>query len=374
MPMTRRSAAKHSNKPVILVCLDGCSWEYISSSKGPNLMGIEQAGTIAHCKSMVPTVTNVNNASILTGEFPKEHGITGNYYFEKSRKSMIYMDSPSFLECKTLLEMASSRGQTTLFLTVKDKLRRLLGRGVTTSFSVEKPPAWILKKLGSPPNIYSSNSSVWLIDSALEVLKRRSYDMVFISTTDYVFHKFAPGSEVAREYIGAISEKIGQLGTKDIVVGIVSDHGMNKKRLKVDLEKLLSERRLKAKMIPIIKDEYEEHHQNLGGAVYIYLEKRALSSKAAEILRDQDGVEAALTRNEAVRKFHLPTNRIGDLLVLGNVEAVFSHVDKGLYEDVDVRSHGSLHEQEVPFILNRKQEITCEFNKDAFSTLWSLEP
>jgi phosphonoacetate hydrolase len=172
-----------------------------------------------------------------------------------------------------------------------------------------------------------------------------------------------------------MDEKIGQLSSEDNLLGIVSDHGMNRKKLKVDLSKLLKERGIKAQMIPIIKDEYLEHHYNLGGSVYIYLEKRRLVKKAQAILSDQDGVEAVLTRREAARGFHLPGNRIGDLLVLAQLEAVFSPVDSGLYEDVDVRSHGSLHEQDVPFILNQKPKIASElFNKDILSVLWSLEP
>lgn len=330
---------------------------------------------ITHSKSVVPTVTNVNNASILTGKFPNEHGITGNYYFDKSRNSKIYMDSPSFLKCKTILETASSEGLATLFLTVKDKLRRLLSRGTTTSFSVERPSPWILKRLGRPPDVYSAASSVWLMEAAREVLEMRSYDVTFISTTDYVFHKFDLRSEVAKEYMTAVDEKIGQLSSEDNVIAIVSDHGMNRKRLKVDLCKLLRERGIKAQMVPIIKDEYLEHHYNLGGSVYIYLEKKRLVRKAREILGDQDGVEAVFTRSEAERRFHLPRRRIGDLLVLAQLETVFSPVDSGLCEDVDVRSHGSLHEQDVPFILSHKTRIASElFNKDVLSVVWSPDP
>jgi len=334
----------------------------------PNLREIGRNGISTTCKSMVPTVTNVNNASILTGKFSMEHGITGNYYYDKSSRSEIYMDSASFLRCNTLLQEASNKRFKTLLLTVKDKLRRLLNRGTTTSFSVENPSPWILKKIGKPPSIYSANSSTWLLDATLKTLEKKPYDIIYVSTTDYIPHKYKPGCVEATEYMEKIDEKIGLLADKGVILGVTADHGMNNKRVKVDLQKLLSEHGIKTRIVPIIKDEYVEHHQNLGGSVYLYLERDL--EKALTILQDAEGVETIHTKNEAEKAYMLPSDRIGDLFVLGTKDAVFGPVDKGLYEDVDVRSHGSLHERDVSLIMNQKVKSVNElFNKDAFQKL-----
>ena len=356
------------SKPIVLICLDGCSWEYIRYSNMTNLREIGRTGTSITCESMVPTVTNVNNASILTGKFAVEHGITGNYHYDKLSQSMIYMDSAIFLRCNTLLQEASNKGFRTLFLTVKDKLRRLLSRGATNSFSVENPSPWILKEIGKPPSIYSANSSIWLLDATLKTLEKKPYDIIYVSTTDYISHKYEPRCTEATEYMEKIDEKIGLLADKGVILGVTADHGMNDKGVKVDLQKLLSERGIKTKIVPIIKDEYVEHHQNLGGSVYLYLERDL--EKALTILQDAEGVEAVHAKNETKKVYRLPSDRIGDLFVLGTRNAVFGSVDKGFYEDVNVRSHGSLHERDVPLITNQKMESVNElFNKDAFQNL-----
>ena len=96
------SEGKSFHKPIVLICLDGCSWDYIESATMPNLAELRRTYTYITCKAMMSTVTNVNNASILTGEFPIKHGITGNYYLDKFSGVETYMDSPSFLRCGTL--------------------------------------------------------------------------------------------------------------------------------------------------------------------------------------------------------------------------------------------------------------------------------
>jgi phosphonoacetate hydrolase len=355
--------------PIVLVCLDGISWDYIHSSSTPNLRDVERNGKSATCKSMIPTVTNVNNASILTGEFPAGHGITGNYCFDEPTQSETYMDSPRFLTCSTLLEKAGPKGFSTLLVTVKDKLRRLLSRGVTASFSVENPPAWAVKEIGRPPNIYSRDANVWLLEATTRVLEKRHYDIVYVSTTDYIPHKYEPKCAEAMEHMERIDEKLGKIADK-AVLGVVADHGMNEKCVKVDVVKLLEEFNIASRVIPIIKDEHVEHHQNLGGSVYLYVQKDV--DKALSILQDAEGVEKAYARRKASRTYRLPPDRIGDVFLLGNKDAVFGPVGKGLVEDVDIRSHGSLHELDVPFITNCKIEIAEKpLNKDALEALLS---
>jgi phosphonoacetate hydrolase len=356
-------------KPVVLLCLDGCSWDYIQSATMPNLAELRRTYTSVTCKAMVPTVTNVNNASILTGEFPIKHGITGNYYLDRFSSVETYMDSSAFLKWDTLLARASKKGLKTLLLTVKDKLRRLLTKDLKDSFSLEKPSDWAIREIGEPPNIYSPEASIWLLDVAIEAL-RRGFDLVYASTTDYIPHKYAPESAEAKEYMREIDEKIGLFLEEDATLGITADHGMNRKTIKIDFEKVLSKRNIKVKVLPIIKDEYVEHHQNLGGAVYLYLEKRNDMAKALDVLLSLSGVEAALTKKQASRQVKLPMDRIGDILVLGSKEAVFGPVAKGEIEDIELRSHGSLHERAVPLMINKKVEVTGSiFNKDAFKLL-----
>jgi phosphonoacetate hydrolase len=355
--------------PTVLVCLDGVSWEYLRSSNTPNLRQVGRDGLCATCKAMVPSVTNVNNASVLTGKFPFEHGITGNYCFDELLQSEMFMDSPRFLTCSSLLEKATSGGLSTLLLTVKDKLRRLLSRGVSASFSVEVPEAEVVKEVGRPPSIYSADADIWLLNAAIRALDMNRYQVFYVSTTDFVPHKYGPKCVEAVEHMERIDEKLGEIADK-AVLGVVADHGMNDKRIKVDVAKLLEESGVTSRLIPIIKDEHVEHHQNLGGSVYLYVQKDV--DKALSILQDAEGVEKALAKREACKTYRLPPDRIGDIFVLGSEDAVFGPVEKGVVEDVHVRSHGSLHELDVPFITSRKIRMPKKFfNKDAFGALLS---
>jgi len=361
-------------KPVVLVCLDGCSWNYFEASKMPNVDETIRIYSSVTCNAVVPTVTNVNNASILTGEFPSRHGITGNYYLDRDSGLETYMDSPRFLRCDTHLARISKTGFKTLLLTVKDKLRRLLAEGVTCSFSLEKPLDWAIREVGSPPDVYSAEASIWLLNVALEAHKKK-FDVIYVSTTDYVAHMYEPKSSEAKEYMREVDERIGLFLEQDVTLGIVADHGMNTKHVKIDLEKILSEKGIRAKVLPIIKDEYLKHHQNLGGAVYIFLENKRESIKACDVLLGLDGVEYALTSEDASQRFNLPIDRIGDILVLGSKNSVFGPVREGEIESVALRSHGSLHEGLVPFILNRKVEVKGNiFNRDVFQILFGQHP
>jgi phosphonoacetate hydrolase len=333
-----------------------------------NLKGMECSGSSVQCSAVTPTVTNVNNASILTAKFPADHGITGNYYFDRATKSTSFMNMPEFLRCDTILDEALRLNLRTAFLTVKEKLRTLLGSSATISFSVEVPSPELIQEIGRPPNIYSLDSSIWLLDAVLWIIEKQRPDITYVATTDFVPHMFSPRSEEAEEYMAKVDERLGLLMERHTRIGIVSDHGMNDKSLKVDLAKILAEKKMETTVIPIIKDEHVRHHRNLGGAVYLYMDRRL--DEARRTILDVEGVEAVFTAAEAEKRYRLPRDRIGDLFVLGDERTVFGEVENGVYEDVTIRSHGSLHEQVVPLILNRKVKFKGEvFNKDVFGHL-----
>ena len=69
--------------------------------------------------------------------------------------------------------------------------------------------------------------------------------------------------------------------------------------------------------------------------------------EAVSILKACPGIEDALTRQEAATRFQLMAERVGDIMVLADEETVFGVMDEAERE-VRLRSHGSLHESEVP--------------------------
>lgn len=355
-------------KPIVLVVLDGISWEYIKAANTPFLDGLMRGGSAETCMAMVPTVTNVNNASIITGAFPEEHGISSNSYYDPETGLEVFMDSMSFLTHPTWLELEANRGGRTLLLTVKDKLLRLLSRGATASYSAERPPWKLVEELGTPPSIYTSEVSVWLLKAARLEMERRRWDLTYISTTDYTPHKYPPVSPEAREYLSMLDEELERLFELDVVLGIVADHGMNQKRVNLDPVRLLKDEGIEARLVAAIRDEHPTHHMNLGGSAYLYL--REGLERAWEVLASAEGVEMALSRDEAAERFRLPADRIGNLLVLAEKEYTLGLNSRSIYEDVEVRSHGSLHEVEVPLISSiRMKPEKGGYNKDLLPRL-----
>jgi len=353
---------------LVAICLDGISWDYIRAASSPNLEEMARSGTAVECDGVVPTVTNVNAASILTGEFPDTHGISSNWYYDARLGREVYMDSWKYLTCRTLLQRAKERGARTLLVTVKDKLRRLLAKDTDASYSVEVPEPRLVGLLGEPPSIYTSEASLWLLRAVRMEIARGSYDIVYAQTTDYIPHKHPPKSEEAKRYVERLDEEIGHLLQGNVSLGVTADHGMSEKMVNVDLLRLLEDAGLEARFIPAIRDEHVVHHSNLGGAAYLYLVREV--ERAVQILEDAEGVDMVLDREEAAARFRLPSTRIGDLLVLADREHTFGVNEKSVYTDVSLRSHGSLYERKVPLFLNEKRSLHREVqNKDLLQLL-----
>ena len=70
--------------PTAVVCLDGCDPRYVDDALERRLMPrLEEMiadGAYALAGSQLPSFTNPNNLSIVTGAPPAVHGLPGNHY------------------------------------------------------------------------------------------------------------------------------------------------------------------------------------------------------------------------------------------------------------------------------------------------------
>ncbi len=358
----------------LLICIDGCSPDYLRHADTPTLDELMTRGLYKEVQAMVPTVTNLNNVSIVTGVYPETHGITSNYYRDRQTGQAVFMETADFLLSETVFERCQHNGMSTGVLTVKDKLRTLIGRGASVSISAEKPPAWLIERVGPPPDVYSLEVNHWLM-AALGVLmeEENTPDFTYLATTDYAMHKFSPEDEQAIWHLSRLDRVLGEALGKahgEMSIAVTADHGMNAKSRAVDLGKVLAGADISAEVIPIIKDRYVEHHQNMGGAAYIYLKNKIHLTEAIAVLEDSPGVEKVMTAEESAKRYRLHPSRIGDLLVLADNTSVFGTLDTP-QSPVDLRSHGSLHERTVPLIFygNRPEADSMVENKDAVSSM-----
>ena len=337
-------------RPIIIICIDGFDPEYLEASDMPNLRDIGRKGFVTTGKSMMPSVTNVNNVSLVTARHPSEHGICSNYRWDRETGEGTYVESAEYIRSRTMFRRADEIGMTSIVVTAKDKLRTLVGVDATMAVSSERAPDWIASAVGDPPEVYSLEVNGWVIDVGNFLMKERPVDIAYLTTTDFAMHMNAPDHPDAIRHMAILDDAIGRLAANhpDASILVTADHGMNAKSEMVDLKAVLSARGIESNPVAIIKDRYVLHHSNLGGCMYVYLDP-ANVSEATEVLRETPGVDDALTREEAAARFDLSPELIGDIVVTADPHVVFGDADEVSLPD-GLRSHGSVHERDVPIV------------------------
>jgi phosphonoacetate hydrolase len=371
--------------PTVVVCIDGSEPGYIERAiergLAPNLDRLMRTGASLLAKSVIPSFTNPNNISIITGAPPAVHGIAGNYFYDRAAGVEVMMNDVRFMRADTILKAFQDAGASVAMVTAKDKLRTLLGRGLDMStavaFSSEKADKAtraengiddVVKVVGMPvPEVYSAGLSEFVFAAGVKLLEDRRPDLMYLSTTDYVQHKAGPGSDMANRFYAMMDRYVGELDAAGCVLVLTADHGMNDKHLPsgepdvIYLQELLDGElgAGKARVILPITDPYVAHHGALGSFATVYVADGQAPEMAARLAK-LDGVEVAMTADEACRRFELPADRIGDVVVISTKHKVLGtarakHDLSGLTEPL--RSHGGLTEQTVPMIANRKVAV-----------------
>ena len=369
----------------VVICLDGCEPEYldvaISEGLMPNLKRIRSEGTEALAHSVIPSFTNPNNMSIATGRPPSVHGICGNFLFDPDTGEEVMMNDVRFLRAPTLFSKYYEGGSRVAVVTAKDKLRALLGAGLkfdedrAICFSSEK--ADVATKvdngihnasewLGRPvPEVYSADLSEFVFAAGVKILKEWSPDVMYLSTTDYIQHKFAPHQQGAKNFYAMADKYIGELDALDAALVVTADHGMKPKHdangepSVVYVQDLLDQwlGQGSTRVILPITDPYVVHHGALGSFATAYLPEEVDRNEIISKLSNTDGILLVIDKAAAVQRFDLPPDRIGDIVMISTENMTLgTSVDRHDLEALKepLRSHGGLTEQVVPFIVNRK--------------------
>ncbi|MCP5151009.1 MAG: phosphonoacetate hydrolase [Ectothiorhodospiraceae bacterium] len=372
-------------EPVVVVCIDGSEPDYmeraVAAGRMPWLASMLPRGADLRADCVVPTFTNPNNLSIVTGRPPSVHGICGNFFYDPAIDAEVMMNDPAYLRAPTIFPALREAGARVAIVTAKDKLRALLGHGLAmhdrevVCFSSEKADQAtvaangierVVERVGMPvPSVYSAELSEFVLAAGVMLMREMRPDVTYLSTTDYIQHKHAPGSDGANDFYAMMDRYLAELDAAGAIVVLTADHGMNAKHradgspavlfLQTELDAWLGEGR--ARTILPITDPYVVHHGALGSYATVYLPADADASALSSRVRALPGVERVLTRDEAARTFELPPDRIGDLVVVSERHHVIGtradrHDLSGL--DVPLRSHGGVSEQRVPLVVNRR--------------------
>ena len=373
----RRYAAPR--QPTVVICVDGCEPDYIAQAVAagqmPTMKRWLAEGTALVADCVVPSFTNPNNLSIVTGAPPSVHGICGNYLYDTSTGTEVMMNDPKWLRAPTLLAALADAGRSVAVVTAKDKLRKLLGHGLRgICFSSEKADQatvaengidGVLQLVGMPvPSVYSAELSEFVFAAGVRLLETRRPDVLYLSTTDYIQHKHAPGDPDANRFYAMMDRYLGKLDALGAVVALTADHGMNAKT-KLDaspnviyLQDLLDGwlGAGRSRVILPITDPYVVHHGALGSFATVYLPPDTAYGVMGR-LRELPGIELVCAREEAAIRFELPADRIGDLVVVSERSVVLgSAASRHDLTQLDrpLRSHGGVSEQRVPLVVNRR--------------------
>ena len=366
-------------RPLVVVCVDGCEPDYvnqaIAAGSAPWMAGLNGRGTCLTADCVVPSFTNPNNLSIVTGAPPSVHGICGNYFFDPDARAEVMMNDPKYLRAGTILAAFADAGAAVAVITAKDKLRALLGHRLRgTCFSSERADKVTLADNGiddalslagmALPSVYSAELSEFVFAAGCALFERDRPDIMYLSTTDYVQHKHAPGTPAANAFTGMLDRYLARLDAAGATVVFTADHGMNAKTdafgrpnivvLQDILDAAYGEDA--TRVILPITDPYVVHHGALGSYATVHVASGVALDDVRRRIAALPGIDLVLSRAEACARFELPENRVGDLVVVSERLTVIGsrrsrHDLSGL--DAPLRSHGGTSEQRVPLIANR---------------------
>ncbi|MBI28883.1 MAG: phosphonoacetate hydrolase [Pelagibacteraceae bacterium] len=373
-------------KNVIVICLDGSQKEYfdiaLEKNLMPNLKKFIMSGSFQLAHSAIPSFTNPNNISIVTGQPSSIHGICGNFFFDPDSKKEVMMNDPQYLRAPTIFEKLYKEGLKIACVTAKDKLRTLLGNGLNYEdkraicFSAEKSNESSISNNGisnvnkwlqrGVPDVYSQELSEFVMAAGVKLLKDFEPDIMYLSTTDFIQHKYEPGHPQANKFYEMFDYYLGLLSVNKSSIVVTADHGMKSKSKDdgspnaIYLQDILDQKfgDNSARVILPITDPYVVHHGALGSYANIYISEVSKIQLIIDTIKNIQGIDVVFNKNDACKKFYLPPDRTGDIVCMSDENmTIGSSLEKhdlsGLNEPL--RSHGGLFEREVPFITNFKE-------------------
>lgn len=369
---------KFRSKPFVAICLDGSADDYFNAAMArglmPNLQRFAVSGARGFARAAMPTFTNVNNSSIVTGVPPAIHGISGNFFYDSANDREVMMNSAEFLRAPTIFPAAAESGRKVAVVTAKEKLRDIFAHNLISkggiAFSSEKAAQAQVATHGigdvealvgeKTPAIYSGDASLYVLKAGVALLRDKRADFLYLSTTDFIQHQAAPDDHVALQFYTLIDEQLGRLAALGAVIGLTADHGMNAKQKQdgspnvLYLESLLKEKfKGDFRVILPITDPYVVHHGALGSFALVHTSGPL--PEIRDFLLKLPGVTEVYFKDEAAAKLELPADRLGELVVCAGRDMTLGRTPN--YHDLKalhggLRSHGGRYEEMVPMVFS----------------------
>lgn len=370
-------------RPVAVVCIDGGDPAYMDHGFAtgiiPNMERFKDEGFYAVAQGSMPSFTCPNNMSIVTGTEPNVHGISGNFYLDRATGEPVVMTGPELLRARSVMSEFSRHGAKVASITSKDKLRQQLQKdmdlsGGSVSFSVqfadqatmsENGIENVLDYVGQPhPDMYSAELSLFVLDAGIKLLEDRRPDILYLSLTDFIQHTNAPGDPIADQFYRDLDARFGRLQELGAVVALTADHGMADKADEngepnvVWLQDIIEEQLGEGSCTVIcpITDAFVGHHGALGGFVRVYCHGGTTGDQVIDAIQGVPGIGKIWSAEGVAKELEQPLDREGDVAVMGDAVTVIGaraiDHDLSALKGTRLRTHGSLTEAKVPFVLS----------------------
>lgn len=341
-------------KKLALVSIDGNGVYNLKHM--PFLGELAESGELAVVDSIFPTLTDLVHTSVMTGVWPKDHGVVENGYYDRlaDRKVNFYG-----------YEVAFNPHRVIKAPTIVDLLRP---RGVrTAAVSGYTMPPFSGTEVRIFPPFFASDKmyrqygrdwrkDVWVMNSAIYLYEECKPDLLLVhfASIDGMGHDFGPLSEGALRAVKIVDTAVRTLWERmkdEYAFIIFADHGQEEVHTWVNLKTYLR------------KHGIETLRVSSGGGVHVYLRDPNQTEDAFEVLRRAPGVKEVFFRDELS---HLDTPLSGELIVSAKPGYWFcSHrMCRGIKgESHWVRGmHGSMNEPvvKVPLILWGFENVELE--------------
>lgn len=224
---TRAEVNAPADRIVILISIDGCRWDYLSTFNPPTLSQLAAEGVRAEkMLSCFPSSTFPNHYTIATGLRPEHHGIVANGFYDPTFKT-------AFTKSQGSQENRWWGGEP-IWVTARKQ-----GRRTACEFwpGSETPIHGLTANYWNPYDwkaTCSDRAQVVLKWLSLPPAERPQFITLYFDVVDGAGHDYGPATPQVRDALMDVDHAIGELvaGVKALGLDervnyvITSDHGM----------------------------------------------------------------------------------------------------------------------------------------------------
>ena len=216
--------------PLILISIDGFRWDYFDKVETPNFDRLIANGSKADgLRTSYPSKTFPNHISIVTGNYPSNHGIISNYFYDADFDEYFYIGAGS-----TAAQDGKWIDAEPIWVTIEKQAKRAM---------IMFWPMSDAEIMGiRPSKYYVYNEDPTNLDRMDQILSwllhtgnaRPSFLASYFSVVDHNGHEYGPDTNETIEAIVEVDQAIGHLINgleaqnilNEVNIMIVSDHGM----------------------------------------------------------------------------------------------------------------------------------------------------